>query len=76
MATLTGDQLAELRQEAARVVGVVTYTKPVINAALQAVEDWFEANRAALGGAIPGPFNAAAKKQLVKFWLKQKFGRE
>lgn len=80
MAVLTADQLAELRRENAAVVGTVTYTKPVINAGLQAIEDWFEANRAGLGAAIeaaaPGAFNAAGKKRLVKFWLRSKFGRE
>jgi len=80
MATLTGVQLAEVRQEAARAAGVVTWTKPQANAALQAVEDWFEANRAALGAAVeaaaPGVFGAAHKRALLKYWLRQKFGRE
>lgn len=80
MAVLTTSELSALRREVAAEGGAVDYTKPTINAALQAIEDWFEANRANLGAAVeaaaPGSFNAAAKKRLVKFWLRQKFGRE
>lgn len=75
MATLTATQCDELRQAVARAIPV-TWTKPVINAALQYIEDWFEANRASLGAAIGGGFTANQKKQLVKCWLLQKFGRE
>lgn len=75
MAVLTPDQLAELR----RAVGSSlpgTYIKPTINQALQDIEDWFEANRASLGAAIGGGFTVNQKKQLIKAWLRQKFGRE
>ena len=79
MAILTGDELAELRRAMA-ANGTVTWTKPQINAALQAIEDWFEANRVALGAAIeaaaPGLYNATRKKRLVAYWLRQKFVRE
>jgi hypothetical protein len=80
MAILTPTQLAALRQECARAAQVVTWDRPTVNAALQAIEDWFEANRAALGAAIeaaaPGAFTNAQKRALVKFWLFSKFGRE
>lgn len=85
MAVLTSAQLAELRQgcasSAAAAGAPVNYTKAQLNAALQAVEDWFEnTGRAAIGAAIeaaaPGLFNAAAKKRIAAYWLRQKFARE
>ena len=79
MAVLALPALAEIRQEVSRGV-IVTWTKPTINAALQAVEDWFEANRASLGAAIeaaaPAAFTAAQKKKLVAYWLSYKFSQE
>ena len=79
MAVLSGLELAELRRAMA-TNGTVTWTKPQINAALQAIEDWFEANRASLGAAIeavaPGLYTAPRKKRLVAYWLRQKFVRE
>ena len=75
MAQLTPDQLADLRRAVASTLPVV-WAKPAINTALQSIEDWFEANRPALAAAIGGGFTAAQKKQLVKAWLLQKFGRE
>lgn len=79
MAVLTQQQLVPIRRFVAKAVGAPRYTKPQINAAAQAVEDWFEANRAALGTAIetaaPGMFNTAQKKQLVAAWLSSKFER-
>jgi len=76
MAALTIEQLAELRRAVITGATLVTWDKPTINTAFQEIEDWFEANRAALGAAITGPFNATQKKRLVKMWLQQKYGRE
>jgi hypothetical protein len=81
MATLSADQLAELRRKMASRLATVDYNKPIINSALQAIEDWFEANRAGISGAIdtataPYTFTAPRKKALVAFWLLQKYGRE
>lgn len=81
MAVLLPNELAELRQRAAGGQVVVDYTKPTINAALQAIEDWVEANRAALGTAIntttaPYVFSPAMKKRLFAHWCRQKFRRE
>lgn len=78
MAVLSPSDLATLRQEFA-VGRTVAHTKPQINAVLQAIEDFIEANRVALGTAIeaaaPGVFNAGQKRDLVKFWLRSKFLR-
>jgi len=78
MAVLSSLDLAELRRDVAPNTNV-NYPKATINAAFQAIEDWFEANRASLGSAIdtaaPGVFNAARKQILVKYWLEQKFER-
>lgn len=81
MATLTADQLTDLRQACANGQAIpVNYTKPQINAALQAIEDWMEANKASLSQAIntatdPFVFTAAQKKELGRYWFKQKFER-
>lgn len=80
MATLTPVDLAELRQDVAAASTSVGHTKPQVNAALQSIEDWFEASRpsiaAAIEAAAPTIFSAAVKRRLVKYWLRQKFGRE
>ena len=80
MAILTLEELAFLRRETAKHQTPVTWTKPQINAASQATENWFEANRASLNSAInaatsPVVFPAAVKLRLVKEWLRQKFER-
>jgi hypothetical protein len=82
MAVLTLAQLLELRQAvvADPATTVVPWTKAQINAAVQAIEDWFEAQRTTVAGLIetaaPGVFTNAQKKRIVKYYLQQKFGRE
>jgi hypothetical protein len=80
MAVMTSDELVEIRRECA-VGETVTWDKATINIALQAIEDWFEANKADLVGAIntatsPFVFSNPQKKKLIAYWLKQKFRRE
>ncbi len=81
MASLTPDQLAQLRRNACSTDNTISAaTKPVLNAALQSIEDWFEANRASLSTAInaatsPITLTAAQKRTLVMYWLRQKFER-
>jgi len=79
MAPLTDPERDELRQMLAGAV-TPTWTKPQINAALQAVEDWFETARAGAGAAIeaaaPGVFSPANKRRLLVAWLRQKLRRE
>lgn len=80
MAVLSSDQLTELRQKVASEVATVSWDKSQINAATQAIEDWFESNRASLGAAInaatnPFVFTNPQKLLLVKAWLRQKFER-
>ncbi len=81
MALLSQMELADLRRNVRRSAGDVSWTKPQINAAVQAIEDWFVQNRSSLVTAIntaTGPFlfTGAQKKALVGYWMKQKFGRE
>ena len=80
MAILTANEAAEIRQQMASGVVPLTWVKGQCNTALQAIEDWFETNRASLGAAIetavPGVFVAAQKKRLVAYYLLQKFRRE
>lgn len=81
MAALTIEQQAELRRAMAARLATVPYTKPQVNAAIQALEDWWETSgRAAAGAAIeaaaPGIFTAPLKKEIGKAWLRQKAERE
>ena len=81
MPLLTAQQLASLRSDVARGQIPVTWDKTQINAALQAIEDWFESNRAALNTAInaataPFVFPAGIKRLILLFFLTQKAGRE
>lgn len=82
MAALTVQQLRRARNgcETAMPLG---YTKEHVNAALQAIEDWWElpATKAAISSAIdtatsPFVFTNAQKKKIGKFWLLEKFGVE
>lgn len=80
MATFNPDQLAELRQRIATDLATVNFTKPQINAALQAVETWFEkpSIKASLKADVdaataPFAFTGAQIAKLVKYWLTYKF---
>ena len=80
MAILTASQLTEIRQNCAREIPV-NYTKPQVNLAIQAIENWFEISRVGLNAAIntatvPFVFTPIQKLRLVKYWLQSKFGRE
>jgi len=80
MATLTAEQLTELRQGTCRDLHP-DFNKTQINAMLQAIEDWFEAARPSLNTAIntataPYVFSAANKKKALSYWCAQKYGRE
>lgn len=82
MATLTAEELVQIRRDVARAGDIpINYTKATINTALQAIEDWYEANRATLGVSIdaaiaPQVLTLAQKREITKFWLTQKSGRE
>lgn len=86
MAVLTANQLTECRQGIAKEGLPVNYTKGQVNAALQAIEDWFTdgiTNRPAssLNAAInaatsPLVFTPAQKKKLFAFWALKKFDIE
>jgi len=80
MAVLTTGQLAALRHECEAESPNVNYTKVQINAALQAIEDWLEANRASLAVVIntataPFIFTPTQKILLAKMWMRSKFER-
>lgn len=82
MAVLTSDQFTELRQKLqASVAPTTTATKPQINAATQAIENYFETTvkpgiNTAIEAVAPGVFTVAQKKQIVKYYVLQKAGRE
>lgn len=85
MAILSASQCDELRQgitASTEKAGVaVNYSKAQMNAAIQAIEDYFENTaKAGFGSSIEaaaaGVFNNAAKKRIIAHWLRQKFVRE
>jgi len=78
MATLTASQLTVLRQGNAVDRVPIQSTKAQINTALQALEDWWEADgkleaAAAIETAVPSEFTNPEKKTIGKWWLWQKF---
>jgi len=81
MAILNPTQLAQIRNGCEKVEPNINYIKPQINAAIQALEDYFENTaRAGFGAAIeaaaPGIFTNAQKKRIGRFYLFLKFGLE
>jgi hypothetical protein len=76
MAQLTIPELVELRQLLAASFDTVTWNKPQINAAAQAVNDWLDSQRVAIGAAIeaaaPGVFTNAQKVKIAKYTLTQR----
>ena len=81
MAVLTPQELNKIQQECEKVLKPVNYTKAQLNAAAQAVEDWFEANRASLVAVIntataPLVLTGVQKKAVVAYWLYLKFTKE
>lgn len=74
MATLTANELAELRAYCVPNMGTAHWTKTNVNAALQAVEDRMQlaATKTAIGSdieaAAPGVFSAAEKTKLFAIW--------
>lgn len=79
MAVLSKSDLVDGRGVMARGA-VVTWTKAQVNAALQAAEDQFNADRARYAAAIetaaPGVFSSAEKKRLGGVWMIRKAQRE
>lgn len=78
---LTADQRTTLRQLIAANLATQTWTKPQVNAALDALDDWFETSgRAAAGAAIeaavPGVFTGPQKRVIGKYWLATRSGLE
>lgn len=83
MAILTAEQLATLRQGIVRKMGNTPggVTKATLNDALQALEDWYEGEKATVSGLIdaataPYVFSAAHKKDIAAYYLLQKAARE
>jgi hypothetical protein len=82
MAILTAAELDDVRHQWQRDADGIPWSRPKVNAALQAVEDVFTgtALQTALSNAIdaaiaPGTMTAAQKRVLVKHWLWSRFAR-
>lgn len=82
MAVLTIEQKVEFMQAmAADSPPPIDWDKPTIYAAVQAIEDWFESERATVSTLIdtatsPFVFTNPQKKKLARWFLKQKSLRE
>ena len=81
MATITPLDCDPIRQFVREKAPGHLATKPQLNAAVQAIENWFEANRPALNAAIntataPLVLAPAENKALLAGYLKLKFGKE
>lgn len=82
MAIITNEELSVLRKQFTEGIVPVTFIKAPINAALQAINDWFDkaAVQSSLNtdieAAAAGVFTANQKKKLVKFWLRSRFEKE
>lgn len=81
MAILKAEELAELRRSLARAESTVDWDKPIINAALQAIENLVEGAKPSINTAIntatsPYVFSATHKKKLLAYYFQQKFRRE
>lgn len=71
MSVLTARELAAIRRKLAQQFVPVTWTKPEINAAVQAVEDRLVASKSVIAGdietAAPGLFNGPQKKAIAAY---------
>ena len=81
MGVLTKPQLAKVSRHISENGTTVMWSKPQVHAAVQAIEDWFEANRSSLNTEInaataPLVFTAEQKKKLIVGFLIQKAERE
>lgn len=80
MATLSASELQSVRN-AVSLTQTVNYTKPVINAAAQAVETFLVGQAAAISSAIdtatsPTTLSNAQKKKIVAEVIELKFQRD
>ena len=81
MAVLDSTQLAEARRKAEPDISNKNFSKATINAAFQAAEDWWEANKGSLNTAVnqattPRTFTVGEKQVLLRVWMWFKFFRE
>jgi len=80
MAIINTNELAKIRQALA-TTNEVDYKRSTLNAAVQAIEDWFEADKLTLSGLIdtatsPVILTNQQKKKLAGFWMIRKAKRE
>ncbi len=82
---LTADQKTAARQALENYASAnglpINYTKALVNAAFDALDDWWVATgRPGAGSAIeaaaPGAFSAQQKQKIGKAWLAFRFGQE
>lgn len=76
MAVLTDEQRREIWAEMMRLGGV-SITKDDLRAAFNAIDDWFETNKATVNAAIPQPartgLTAPQKALLLAFVIRKRY---
>jgi hypothetical protein len=75
MATLTADELQDIRQRMASKYAEQNWRKKHINDAAQAVEDQYTSVcrqhlMDAIEAAVPGKFDDNQKRRIVRLWMK------
>ncbi len=81
MAVLNAEELVDARRLAKKLLGTLDYDKATINAAVQAIEDWFETNRSGISEDIdtatcPAVMSNPEMKRLGAAWLLYKHFQE
>jgi hypothetical protein len=84
VAIVTDADLVQMRRKVASALSEVDYAKPAIGAAIQALEDWYEAARADANSDINAATDAisvprlsnAVKKQIGGMFLAYKSRKE
>ena len=76
MAVITLNELVKGRRRLTKKSDVVTWSKSEVNFALQAIEDWYEANKAdaitAIEASAPGVFSLEEKRTISRIWVSFK----
>lgn len=75
---IKGNDLADIRNFSHGLIDMPEHTKPEINQAVQAIDDWYEQGKIQIPIAIdqavqPAVFLPEEKQALIQAWLQYKF---
>lgn len=80
MAVLTPEELAEIRRRIEADIPNLG-TKPILNQLAQALDNWFDGEKAGLSNGFdqitdPVVLSNSTKKKIFAYWLLYRFGKE